>query len=555
MKKLRLIVLITVVLMLMPQSAIAQSPIPNDVLDTLVEALNGGDIEALMAIHTEDAVYHINPPPPGAPDTYVGSEAVRGWLEGLIANNTAMAMRNQMVEGSVITADGWHTDEGLRAMGVNAIEGLAKYTVVDGKIMQLDWTTTPESVAAIDSAVAALAAPDLIKIVDARADAVNQGDLERALAVHTEDAVYHINPPPAGAKDTYTGLAEIEGWLQRVLEGNGTVTLSDYRVEGNVVTARSSFTTDSFSKLGIDSLEAIEQFTIVDGKIADFAWAALPESQAQLDAAVAARIAPDLVALVNARAEAFNAGDLETMMTFYAEDAEYRIVPLPGRSPGTYVGIDEIRGRLDVVLADNPTLEVTIRKVEDNVVTAFTRHSDKGLQDMGVDFIEGVEEYTIVDGKITDFVWNTTDESLARIGAAIRAMSDPHPADIVLDHIMPMNEGDLVNALSYLAEDVVVEVILFPGEPDVYHGIDEIESWFAHLVEMNFENHIAVIYTEGDTVVTYEKTYNDFTRETGIAPLEGFGVYTVEDSLITSFTWTSTDESRAALATIIAADE
>lgn len=424
MKKLIFILTIFLLLGAIPTTALAQPPTPDDVLDTLVEALNDGDIETLMEIHTDDAVYHINPPPPGAPDTYTGQAEVRGWLEGLIANNTVMTMRNRTVEGDVITTDGWHTDEGLRAMGVNAIDGLAQYTVVDGKITQFNWVTTHESVAEIDVAVAALTAPDL-------------------------------------------------------------------------------------------------------------------------------------VALVNARAEAFNAGDLETMMTFYATDAEYRIVPPPGSSPGTYLGFDEIQGRLEAVLADNPTLDVAIRKVEDNVVTAFTRHSDEGLQAMGVDFIEGVEEYTIVDGTIVDFVWTTTDESMTKIEAAIQAMTNPKPTpeQVVLNHITPMNDGDLAGAMAYMTKDAVIELVLFPGTPDIYVGAEEVEAWFSHLAEVHFENQIEVLYAVGNTVVTYEKTYNDFTREVGIAPLAGIGVYTVEDGLITSFTWTSTDQSRADLAAIISAEE
>jgi hypothetical protein len=82
---------------------------------------------------------------------------------------------------------------------------------------------------------------------------------------------------------------------------------------------------------------------------------------------------------------------------------------------------------------------------------------------------------------------------------------------------------------------------------ETYTGVDEIRAWWEDLVAQNFDIEVEVVKVEGDTVTTNTKTWVDFTRELGIAPLEATEVYVVQDGKIVSGTWSPTEESIAKL--------
>jgi hypothetical protein len=127
----------------------------------------------------------------------------------------------------------------------------------------------------------------------------------------------------------------------------------------------------------------------------------------------------DPVDLVMALQEATQAGDIEAQMALFADDAVYTLIPpAPGMS-GPLVGKDAIRARREELPDLNAESIIEIRQVDGNNVTALSRYSDDDLRGMGIDFIEGIEEYTIQDGKISAYTWTITDESLANLMAAM----------------------------------------------------------------------------------------------------------------------------------------
>ena len=127
----------------------------------------------------------------------------------------------------------------------------------------------------------------------------------------------------------------------------------------------------------------------------------------------------DPVTVVMARAEAFNAGDVDAAAAFFAEDAIYTFAEPPPNAQEVYNGREEIRGRLAGLADFNASISVEVTKVEGNNLTTLTRYTDDSLINMGVDFIEGVEEYTVEDGLITFYRWTETEESIAKIAAAM----------------------------------------------------------------------------------------------------------------------------------------
>ena len=118
------------------------------------------------------------------------------------------------------------------------------------------------------------------------------------------------------------------------------------------------------------------------------------------------------------------------------------------------------------------------------------------------------------------------------------------PAKVVTDHVEVFKTGDLDAALTYFADDAVYRLEFMD---ETYTGKDEIRAWWDDLAAQNFDIEIEVVKVEEDTVTTNTKTWVDFTRELGIAPLEATEVYIVQDGKIVSGTWTPTEESIAKL--------
>lgn len=127
----------------------------------------------------------------------------------------------------------------------------------------------------------------------------------------------------------------------------------------------------------------------------------------------------DPAAVVTARIEAMNAGDVDAAIAYFANDAVYKIDDPPPGVPDTFTGKDEIRSRLETLVAVNASMETEIQQVDGDKVTALTKFADDGLKEMGVDFIEGIEEYTVEAGKITSYQWTMTEESIAKVAAAM----------------------------------------------------------------------------------------------------------------------------------------
>jgi hypothetical protein len=129
--------------------------------------------------------------------------------------------------------------------------------------------------------------------------------------------------------------------------------------------------------------------------------------------------AADPVDVVMALNEAANAGDLEAQIALFAEDAVYTLIPPPPGVSGPLVGKEAIRARRQGLASLNAEGGIEILEVSGDTITALSTYADDELRSLGIDFIEGVEEYTVQDGKITTYTWTATDESLAKLMAAM----------------------------------------------------------------------------------------------------------------------------------------
>ena len=123
--------------------------------------------------------------------------------------------------------------------------------------------------------------------------------------------------------------------------------------------------------------------------------------------------------VVTAMIEAEEAGDLEAQIALFADDAVYSILPPSPDMPGPIVGKDAIRARREGIAALNAETTTEITGVDGNTVTTLSTYVDDELRSLGLEYIEGIEEYVIEDGMITAYTWTMTDESLAELMAAM----------------------------------------------------------------------------------------------------------------------------------------
>jgi ketosteroid isomerase-like protein len=119
-------------------------------------------------------------------------------------------------------------------------------------------------------------------------------------------------------------------------------------------------------------------------------------------------------------------------------------------------------------------------------------------------------------------------------------------AEIVLNMVERLNAGDVEGSMAYFADDAVAYLIgLPPTGTEVYAGKDQIRALWEDSVSNHFQWEVKILSSPGDEVYVQAKTWHDFTRELGVAPLEYSDVYEVRDGRITTYGSWLTEESLA----------
>jgi hypothetical protein len=132
-------------------------PSPDSVALKLAQATNAQDLKGALALFAEDAVVNSGPEP------FVGQAAVRGWLEGMIADNFQIEIEILEVSGDKVIEKDIMTMDSVSALGIPSLEGISEITVREGKITALDFAFAEASLAALQSATApAVTLEDLV---------------------------------------------------------------------------------------------------------------------------------------------------------------------------------------------------------------------------------------------------------------------------------------------------------------------------------------------------------------------------------------------------------
>src|SRR5918997_879354 len=128
---------------------------------------------------------------------------------------------------------------------------------------------------------------DPAAVIEAYIAAANSGDLEEILALYADDA-FHIHLPSAdGSPGVCVGKDQFRMWYEQSLAHKERVTLAEetVAVDGNQASFRVRISSEPWSKLGLEALEAQSEVVVIDGRIATHVVLLTPESVRQLQAA------------------------------------------------------------------------------------------------------------------------------------------------------------------------------------------------------------------------------------------------------------------------------
>jgi ketosteroid isomerase-like protein len=109
-----------------------------------------------------------------------------------------------------------------------------------------------------------------------------------------------------------------------------------------------------------------------------------------------------------------------------------------------------------------------------------------------------------------------------------------------------MNAGDLEGSLAYFADDAMGYIVgLPPTGMEVYAGKEQIRTLWKDSIDNHFQWEIEITGVDGNLVFVKAKTWHDFTRQLGVAPLEYRDVYEIKDGKITTYGTTITTDALA----------
>ena len=132
-------------------------------------------------------------------------------------------------------------------------------------------------------------------------------------------------------------------------------------------------------------------------------------------------------------------------------------------------------------------------------------------------------------------------------GCANRSSTETASA-IVLSMVERMNAGDLKGSMAYFAEDAMGYIVgLPPTGMEVYAGKEAIRALWQDSIDNHFLWEVEITNENGNEVFVNAKTWHDFTRQLGVAPLAWNDVYEVEGGKIVTYSTVITSESLARL--------
>jgi hypothetical protein len=146
-------VMMSVALLALPVALHAQETDPLSFINSWVEALNAGDIDAALSYLADDAVVQILPPAPGTSGVFSGKGEIRGWYETVVGQHGMTTLSDCQVDGETVTCVNTYAEDSFRSLGIDSVVGEWVAVVQDGKLQSYTFTMSDESLAALMAAM------------------------------------------------------------------------------------------------------------------------------------------------------------------------------------------------------------------------------------------------------------------------------------------------------------------------------------------------------------------------------------------------------------------
>ena len=116
-------------------------------------------------------------------------------------------------------------------------------------------------------------------------------------------------------------------------------------------------------------------------------------------------------------------------------------------------------------------------------------------------------------------------------------------SDMVLKMVERLNAGDVEGSMAYFADNAMGYIIGLPSTGiEVYKGKAQIGYVWKDSVDNHFEWEVKIDGAYANIVNLKTKTWHDFTRQIGVAPLEWYDVFEIKDGkIITYGSWLTED--------------
>jgi hypothetical protein len=285
---------------LQPAAAAPASAQPADPV-AVVDAFHaaGDDIEAALALLTDDVVIELKPPPPNTPGIWKGKEEVRKFFEWRNANKQRRVRAGDAVvvsdaAGYKVSGNVGVDSEAFRKWGVGTVGHTFQAEVVNGKLKSYLGQIQPEEgkrVAAARLAYEQAQASDPATVAMTFLNSL-PGDPEATLALMTDDAVATIIPPPPGTSGVWSGKEELRQWSAfRKGQASSIQVVGSPQVEGNKVTLKVMIDTNNFRNWGVGAVEHTYEIVVEGGKVKSLTSIMAPSERERVQAAAAAYLA------------------------------------------------------------------------------------------------------------------------------------------------------------------------------------------------------------------------------------------------------------------------
>lgn len=250
----------------------AQTTDPTSVVETFFDTTTT-DIDAALALVTDDAVIRIVPPPPNTPGgVWTGKEQIRGYLE-FIRTQAPVRERvgNVQMVGDKYVFTVKITVNDFRKWGVGAVEHTNEVVLQEGKIKSLTSIMAPAERDRVRAAAQRFQATDPVAVADAF-HAAQKNNAAAGLALLADDAVVRVVPPPPNTPNgTWTGKEQLRQYMEfSVVQDTTIERIGSAQVEGDKATITVMVLVNDFRQWGLSAVEHSVEVVVQNGKIKSY---------------------------------------------------------------------------------------------------------------------------------------------------------------------------------------------------------------------------------------------------------------------------------------------